>query len=188
MTIKELQDRYPDEFRRLGSIIYALNRTEISVVTALSVFFTDQSDAQSEKNFIFNDALWDENIFPTFETKRRLLIKVIKNLWRAAEERQVAFDKDRWLGLCESMGRVQNARNKLAHHSLGFLPDGKVRYEVRKSNEERLNDLRAGKKAGTLKSVVIDLGQELASAQEVCDKAKALTSEFLEQARTVLAA
>ena len=65
----------------------------------------------------------------------------------------MSFDKDRWLELCKSMNKIQGIRNELAHHSLGFLPDGKVRYQVRKTNEERLNDQKVGRKTGTVKFV-----------------------------------
>jgi hypothetical protein len=67
MTTTELMDKFPEAFRKLGAIIYNLNQIEISVVVALTVFFTDFSDAQSERTFILNEALFDMNIFETFE-------------------------------------------------------------------------------------------------------------------------
>lgn len=188
MTTKELQEQHPEIFQKIGGIIYNLNRIETSVITVLSVFFTDISNPHSEKAFIFNDALFDENIFPSFESKRRMLIKVIKNLWRVAEEHHVSFDKDRWLELCKSMNKIQGIRNELAHHSLGFLPDGKVRYQVRKTNEERLNDQKVGRKTGTVKFVDIDLDKGLRESQEVCDETEKFIAEFLPQANGVLRA
>ena len=121
MTTKELQDQHPDAFKKIGGIFYNLNRMETYIITTLSFFFTDTANPQSEKIFIFNQALFDEAIFPTLENKRRMLIKVIKHLWRVAEEYNVAFDRDGFLKFCESVNKIQKIRNEIAHHDRSNL-------------------------------------------------------------------
>ena len=187
MTTKELMDQYPDTFKKLGGIVYNLNRIEVSVITLLSVFFADRSDAQSEKNFIWNEALLDSHIFETFESKRLLLIKVIENMWRLAQEHSLPFDKEKWLGTCKAISGVQEVRNKLAHHMLSFLPDGNVGYHVKKRAKERVADRLAGK-PGTMKVVEFDLDKELSRSQEVCDETDKLLREFLAETHAILAA
>jgi hypothetical protein len=188
MTTKDLQDQYPDAFKNIGGIFFNLNRVETYLIAVLTIFFTDMSNPHSEKSFILNDALFDEAIFPTLENKRRLLIKVIKHLWRVAEEYKVPFDKDGFMKFCESINGIQKIRNEIAHHAFGFTADGKARYRVRKSNEERLNDQRTGKKAGTSKEIDIDLEKGLTESQKLCDDAEKFSSDFVKQFQEVLLA
>ncbi len=185
MTTNELMDQYPDAFKKLGGIVYNLNRIEVSVITLLSVFFTDRSDVQSEKNFIWNEALLDPHIFETFESKRLLLIKVIENIWRLAQEHNLPFDKEKWLGICKAISSVQEVRNKLAHHMLSFLPNGNVGYYVKKRAKERVAHRSAGK-PGTMKVVEFDLDKELANSQEVCDETDKFLRDFLAETHTIL--
>ncbi|HEV3482267.1 MAG TPA: hypothetical protein VGR97_08055 [Candidatus Acidoferrales bacterium] len=183
--MRDLVDKYPEQFKKLGGIIYALNRIEISLITVLSIFFSNESDAQSEKNFIFNDALFDVGIFTSFETKLRLLEKVIKDVSRVGEEQARGFHEKKWLDMCQSIRKVQSLRNKLAHHLLTFSNDGKVGFSVRKGKEERLADQKAGK-SGTTKRLEYDLDAEFEMSMEVCGESEKLLFEFLAEARSVL--
>lgn len=165
-TTRELQEKYPEIFKNIGGIIYNLNKIETLIITTLSIFFTDISNPQSEKNFIFNDAMADENVFPSIENKRRLLVKVIKGVWRVCEENGICFEKKRWLDICESIKRLQNIRNNLAHHHLVFPNEGGVGYYVRKSNEE-LPDDKKQKKPGSMKLVKFDLDKEFKESEKI---------------------
>lgn len=188
MTTKELQDQHPDAFKAIGGISYNLNRLETYIITTLSFFFVDAANPQSEKSFIFNQALFDEAVFPTLENKRRMLIKVIQHLWRVAEECGVAFDRDGFMAFCESINKIQQIRNEIAHHDLGFTADGKATYLVRKSNEELLHQTKTGQGKGSHKTVEIDLNKGLAKSQEACDVAEKFLSDFVKQSQEVLAA
>lgn len=184
-TTAELIDKYPDGFKKLGAIIYNLNRIEISVIVTLTVFFTDFTDAHSERTFIVNEALFDVNIFETFEQKRLLLVKIIEDMWRVAHEHNVHFDKDKWIEICKDIKAVQEVRNKLAHHPLGFLPSGKVSYHVKKKAKERVADRVAGV-LGTMKAVEFDLDEEVSKSEKVCAEAEQLLDAFLNEAQHIL--
>jgi len=84
--MNDLLEKYPEQFKKLGGIIYALNKIDVFLITTLSSFFTDESDVQSEKNFIFNDALFDKDIFPDFENRLRLFAKALDGVDRVAIE------------------------------------------------------------------------------------------------------
>lgn len=184
LTTRELQKRYPNFFIKFGGIIYNLNKIEIYIIAALSIFFSDDLDAQSEKDFIFNDALFNEKIFPTIENKRRLLVHIIKNVGRVAEENNVDFDKAKWLSVCESIKKLQELRNDIAHNHLVFLNNGRVRYSIRKTNEERISDKKIGNK-GTMKMIEFDLDKEFEKSEKILAKSEKL-SRFSAEALNIL--
>jgi hypothetical protein len=181
MDVRELMEKYPEEFKKIGAIFYSLNRIDIHLVTVLSSFFIDESQLDSEKNFILNDALWDDKIFPSMENRRMLMIKTIEDIARVAKEKAVVFRPDGFLSICASIGKVQKIRNKLAHQRLLFPGDGNVTYRVRKSPDERLQKISPG----TLKEICINLDKELEFAETVIIEAQRLHSEFLPLARKI---
>lgn len=180
--VNALVDQYPEHFRTLGAIFYMLNRIEIHLITILTAFFAGREE---EKNVILNDFWFHRDI--TMDTKRQLLEQVIKNVARVATEKSLPFDKKGPLGTCRLIAEGKEVRNKLAHHFLSFLPDGKVSYSVRKSNEERLNDQKAGK-PGTTKAIEFDLQKELENITVTCDQAEKQLSKFVGEAWRILSA
>ncbi len=184
--MKDLVEKYPEQFKKLGGIIYALNRIDVFLVTSLSIFFTDESDPQSEKNFIFNDALFDKNIFAQFENRLMFFKKAVEDIGRMAEENNLKFDKDKWLGIYKEIKKVQKLRNELAHNFLLFSNDGGIIYRKRKKATERLADKLSGGK-GTFNKKYIDLDKELETVSRVCKQSEKLTS-FATEARCLLEA
>jgi hypothetical protein len=138
-SLEDILGKFPEQYKKLGMILDVLNRVEIDVISTLTAFFTNPSSPNSEKTFIFNDALFDNNIFETFENKKRFLIRIIESVHRVAVERSLEFDKDKWLAVCKSIEKLQSVRNKLAHHMLNFSADGKVGYMQRKTHKVRLH-------------------------------------------------
>jgi|SRR5579872_3481743 len=180
--IDSLLNQYPEQFRTLGAIFYMLNRIEIHLITILSVFF---AGADQEKNVILNDFWFRRGL--DLDTKRQLLQQIIKTIARVSVEKSLPFKKEAYLKDCALIAKAQEVRNKLAHHFLSFLADGKVSYSVRKTNEERLADQKVGK-PGTVKEIQIDLHEELERIVLACNNTESLMSEFLGQARTILSA
>lgn len=178
MKIEELQKEHPDVFNKIGAIIFNMNRIEGNMISALSTFFI-HSNPQSERNFVFSDALLDKNIFPNFENKRQLLIKCINAIWKVAEENNISFDKAKWLNMCESIRKLQEVRNRIAHHSFGFLENGNISYGERKSYVELVADKKAGRKNnGSIRWIEIDLDAELKRSNDLTDESIGLVTEF----------
>ena len=185
VTTRELIDKYPEVFKKIGGIIYNLNQIEVFIITALSIFFIDLSDPNSEKTSIFNDSLSDEAVFSTLENKRKLLIRVIKGVGKAAEENGMSFDKSKWLDICESVRRLQELRNKLAHHHLLFLQNGNIGYYIRKSPEEILQNKKAGR-TGSMKLIKIDLNKEFEKSETTLKESEPLMAELSTDALNLL--
>ena len=177
MKIEELQREHPDVFNKIGAIIFNMNRIEGNMISALSTFFI-HSNPQSERNFVFNDALLDQHIFPDFENKRRLLIACINAVWKVAEENHISFDKAKWLDMCESIRKLQETRNRIAHHRFGFLENGNISYGERRSYAELVANKKAGKKEGSIKWIEIDLDAELRRSNNLTDESLRLITEF----------
>ncbi|MEK7507867.1 MAG: hypothetical protein AAB602_02165, partial [Patescibacteria group bacterium] len=184
-TAKEWMDKYPEVFKKIGGIIYNLNQIEVFIISALSTFFIDLSDPHSEKTFIFNDSLSDEAVFPNLENKRRLLIRVIKGVSKAAEENGMSFDKSKWLNICESVRKLQELRNELAHHHLLFLQNGNIGYYIRKNPEELLQDKKIGK-TGSMKLIEIDLDKEFEKSGNTLKESEPLMAELSTDALNIL--
>ncbi|MCX6754419.1 MAG: hypothetical protein NTU81_01140 [Candidatus Nomurabacteria bacterium] len=89
MKSKEILEQYSEELKKIGLIIFNLNYIEIEIITILSLFFNDKSDCNSVKNFILNDAFFDNQIFSTLQNKINLLHKIINNLEIKAEEKYI---------------------------------------------------------------------------------------------------
>jgi hypothetical protein len=184
MTAKEILEKYPDKFRKIGGIFYCLNIIEIHIVTVLTAEFGHRDSL--DKVLIFNEALFDEKIFPTLENKRLFLIKLIKHVQRIAEIKNIKFDSKKYLDICASIGKVQKIRNVLAHNFLSFTNDNKAIYRKRKSSEQLLKEHRQGLKKPSLNTIEIDLDKELALVQDISEQSKRLVDEFVNESNKIL--
>ena len=174
----------PEEFKKIGALVFSISRVDIYLTTILSSFFSDWSAANLEKDVILNGAFFDESIFPSFENKRRLFIKAIKDIARLAKEKNMPFDEDSGLALCNELAKLQEIRNKLAHKIISFPGTGKITFSERKSSGERLMDQRTGIK-GTIKRVEIDVEAAIDSASEIIAKFEWYGRKFLQEARNI---
>jgi hypothetical protein len=186
MKITEVMGGHPEQMKKLGAIVYALNRIEVDLITVLTAFFADEMNPNSEKTVIFNDALFDSSIFETLQAKRLLVARVIKSVARVAEEKSQPFNGAEWLRICGSIERVQRLRNKLAHHYLNFPTSVTVGFVVRKTDAERLAERKSGKALGTTRTEELNLDEELARVEVVCNDTWKLVSQFVGEARRVL--
>lgn len=174
----------PEEFKKIGALVFSITRVDIYLTTTLSSFFSDWSLANLEKDFILNDAFADEKIFPSFENKRILFLRAINDIARLAKEKNMPFDKDSGLDLCKQLIELQKVRNKLAHKILSFPGMGKITFSERKKPAERLKDQQAGIK-GTVKRVEIDVEAALDSASEIIAKFEWYGRKFLQESRSI---
>ncbi len=186
MDIRKQLDNQSHQLVLVGKIITVLNLVEQHVVIALTLFLGDPAHSNQEKETLFNDLLWDQKVFETFEHKRQFLIRVVRRLARIAAERRIAFPEEQYLDLCKSISDVQEIRNKVAHHYLTYSLEGKAGYHVRKKDGEFLHDKGAGKK-GSLKRVEFDLKQELDQSISVYEETeKLLLKDFPRRVRQIL--
>lgn len=169
MKSKHLLANSPEEYKKIGILFSQLNFVEIQVITFLTMFFGNQGKKET-KDTVLNDALFDNDIFERFENKMNLVKRIISTLDRVSKGKGGAFDKNKYLKICEKIKGVQTVRNQLAHHHLGIRVDGKgVGFLKRKSDKERIDEITRGVKAGTTKQVLIDLDEELIKSDEMCD-------------------
>jgi hypothetical protein len=91
-----------------------------------------------ERLILINDTLNDINIFETFNQKLNFLEKIISRVSMIATKNGEVFDEKKYLAVCRSIRGIQKYRNKIAHMSLAFSPEGKAIILKRKKDKELL--------------------------------------------------
>ena len=135
-TAKKFFEEHKLELGEVGEIITVFNRIENIVVMLISNAFA--SVYGQERIILINDTLNDGNIFETFEQKINFLEKVISRVAMIATKRSESFDEKKYLAVCKSIRNIQKYRNKIAHISLAFSPEGKAVIFKRKKDKELL--------------------------------------------------
>ncbi len=175
MEIYELMEKKGEGLKRLGAIVWALNRIEIDVITHITIFFTDWAGNHHWKSIIFNRALFNEKVYPSLENKRQLFLKIVQGLEDIAEWKGIKFDNTKWLNLCKSIQKIQEIRNALSHNFLSFSDDGS------KAIIGNSKDL-----TGPYSRREIDLNDTLKEVEDISKSFSELLTKFLEQAQVVL--
>ena len=187
MEIQKLIKQYPEEFKKIGAIFYSLNFIEIELIIFLTDFYSDPTDSDSEKTFILNDALFDNKIFPSIESKKTLLNKIIEDFNRISIEKNATFSYEKWKLFSKSLLRIQEIRNTLAHHHLNFVNDQRtVGYTTRMKAKERIEVYKKGVFDTSIKRYWIDLDKEILEIDKVSKHCTTLFSELQKECDTIL--
>ncbi len=135
--VEKIFNNHKEELRQVVEIITVFNRIENIVVIFVSSAFASVYDGQ-ERIILMNDVLNDVNIFETFNQKLNFLEKTISRVAMIAKRAKEAFDEKKYLNVCKSIRDIQRYRNKIAHMSLMFSPEGKAVIFKRKKDKELL--------------------------------------------------
>ena len=160
------------ELQKIGEIFSYLNFIDVNIVAILTIILSDLT-ATEEKHILINDILFDENIFETFEQKRRLLKKIIERSAAIARKKKIAFDEEKYLELCKDFLKIQQKRNIIAHKYLTYSP-GKAHYLSRKNDSELY---RRGEPTINLKE--LDLDEIIKDTKDVSNRIEKELIEFL---------
>jgi CRISPR/Cas system Type II protein with McrA/HNH and RuvC-like nuclease domain len=174
MKTHEFIEEKREGLKNLGAIFWLLSKIDGLLITHISFFFTEWSKVVPLKSLLINRSLFDEKIFLTLESRRRLFKKIIEGLSDEATEKGIIFNKEKYISICKLIIETQEIRNVLAHNLVFFSDDGKTATytDVRKINDT--------------KRITLDLIKELEKADKISILLEENFADFVYDAQRVV--